>query len=136
MTNATPFGDGRDGAGRFAKGNPGGPGNPHGGRVAALRAKLLEAITDADFEAIARSLVDRAKAAEPWAVKEVLDRIIGKPAVSVTVEADHGSGRVVHYVVKPPRLLNEGERGEYQKGVDETAPRGAVLVDSALRDSV
>ena len=43
--------NGRGLAGRFAKGNPGGPGNPHGARVAALRAVLLDTVTDADLRA-------------------------------------------------------------------------------------
>jgi len=36
-TPSDPFIDGRDARGRFTKGNPGGPGNPHARRVAALR---------------------------------------------------------------------------------------------------
>ena len=44
----TPFVDGgRDRSGRFAPGNRGGPGNPLGGKIAKLRAALVEAVTDA-----------------------------------------------------------------------------------------
>lgn len=136
MTATNPFGDGRDSAGRFVAGNRGGPGNPHGGQVAALRAAMLEAVTPDDLAAVIRLVVQRAREGEPWAVKELLDRTLGRAAVSVTVEADQGPSRVVHYVVKPPRLLDEPGRVGYQTGGIETGPRGGVLVDSALRDSV
>ena len=74
----TPSRNGRTDTGRFAKGNPGGPGNPHGRRVADLRAALLDAVTEADIRAVARSLVARAKAGEVPAIRELLDRLMGK----------------------------------------------------------
>ena len=64
--------------GRFAKGNPGGPGNPNGRRVADLRAALLDAVTEADIRAVAWSLVARAKAGVVPAIRELLDRLMGK----------------------------------------------------------
>ena len=102
----TPFGDGRDAAGRFAPGNPGGPGNPEARRVARFRRAFLKTVTPADVEAVIQVLIDHAKKGEPWAVREVLDRAIGKPAVSVTVEA-HAADRPRTYVVPPPRVLIE-----------------------------
>lgn len=75
--------NGRNAQGRFTKGNPGGPGNPHSQRVGQLRSALLAAMTDTQWKRIIKSLLARAEAGEPWAVKEVLDRIIGKP-----IEAD------------------------------------------------
>lgn len=51
----TPFADGRDQRGRFAKGNAGGPGNPHAAQVARLRAALLNAITEDDIRALRRA---------------------------------------------------------------------------------
>jgi hypothetical protein len=79
-----PFGDGRRGEdGRFAKGNPGGPGNPLGGKVARLRSVLVDAVTPEDMAHIARVLVDQAKRGDPKAIRELLNRILGRP-----VEAD------------------------------------------------
>ena len=77
----SPNGDnGHDPAtGQFTPGNAGGPGNPHGRRVARLRALLAEAVTDGDLRAIVGKLVDRAKAGELAAIRELLDRIIGRP---------------------------------------------------------
>ena len=43
--------------GRFTKGNPGGPGNPMGKQVAALRAAMLAAVTPEDMLALVRTLV-------------------------------------------------------------------------------
>jgi hypothetical protein len=74
----TPSRNGRTARGRFAKGNPGGPGNPYAKRVADLRAALLESVTEADIRAVARALVKRAKAGEVAAIRELLDRLVGK----------------------------------------------------------
>lgn len=62
----------------FKKGNPGGPGNPLAFQVNNLRAALVNAVTRADIEAIAEKLVERAKAGDVQAAREVLDRCIGK----------------------------------------------------------
>lgn len=75
----TPSRNGRTASGQFAKGNPGGPGNPHGRRVADLRAALLDAVTEADIRAVAKVLVARAKAGEVPAIRELLDRMVGRP---------------------------------------------------------
>ena len=47
--------------GKFAAGNPGGPGNPHGGQVARLRAVMLEAVSEDDMRAVVLKLVELAK---------------------------------------------------------------------------
>jgi hypothetical protein len=85
MTTApSPSGsNGRGAGGRFGKGNPGGPGNPYAARVGRWRATLAETVTDADMQAVAKTLVKAAKAGEAWAVRELLDRTLGK-----AVEAD------------------------------------------------
>ena len=71
--------NGRDEQGRFAKGNPGGPGNPNGGRVARLRAALLDAVTEDDVRAIVLKLVEQAKAGDLQAAREILLRTLGRP---------------------------------------------------------
>jgi len=70
---------GRTPGGRFATGNRGGPGNPHGATVAKLRAAILAAVTPEDIDAVIRALVHRAKGGDMAAIKELLDRAIGKP---------------------------------------------------------
>ena len=69
----------RDASGRFAKGNPGGPGNPHAARVAVLRSALLNAVTEGDIVAVVESLVAEAKTGNTAAAREVLLRVLGKP---------------------------------------------------------
>ena len=53
--------EGRDAGGRFAEGNPGGPGNPYPRRVAALRRALLDCVTEDDIKAIAKAVIEEAK---------------------------------------------------------------------------
>jgi hypothetical protein len=83
--------DGRDANGRFTRGNPGGPGNPHAKRVASLRRVLLDAITEDDMLAIAQLLVAKAREGDLIAIRELLDRTIGKPTKTLDpdrIEAD------------------------------------------------
>ena len=95
MIQPSPNGDnGRDGGGRFVKGNAGGPGNPHAASVARLRARIVEAVTDGDLADVVRALVQAAKAGEPWAVRELLDRLIGKPKAADDDAGDGGDGRM------------------------------------------
>ena len=49
-------GNGRDGRGRFALGNPGRPGNPHSRRAARLRAAMFRVVTPEDVQAVVRML--------------------------------------------------------------------------------
>ena len=86
--NPTPNGhDGynRDGLGRFGQGNPGGPGSPQAEKVSQWRAALAGAVTPQDITAVMHVLVEKAKAGESWAVRELLDRTCGKPRESVEV---------------------------------------------------
>ena len=86
-------GNGRDERGRFAQGWKGGPGNPLAKRVAELRAALLAAVTPEDIDAIARVLVQKAKGGDVVAVKELLDRCIGKAPAPVVLDLDHHEER-------------------------------------------
>ena len=78
MSNLAPSPNGRNGNGKFAKGNAGGPGNPYARRVARLRGLLLDNVTDEDLKAIVVALVDKAKAGDLNAAREVLTRTIGR----------------------------------------------------------
>jgi hypothetical protein len=75
-----PDGDGRDAStGRFVVGNRAGRGNPLAARVAALRKALFDAITEEDLAAAVKALVTQAKNGDVAAIRELLDRCIGKP---------------------------------------------------------
>ncbi len=74
---------GRDERGRFAPGNPGGPGNPHAKQTGKLRSAMLKAVTEKDMRDVVMKLVELAKSGNVPAAREVLDRCLGRP-----VEAD------------------------------------------------
>lgn len=77
--------------GRFAKGNPGGPGNPHAAQTARIRAAMLAAITPEDVQAIVRALIERARAGDVHAAREVFDRCVGKATPQPDSEqGEHG----------------------------------------------
>ena len=69
---------GRTSSGRFAPGNPGGPGNPHGRRVAQLRAALISAVSDDDIKEIVQTIVAKAKSGELSACKILFEHVIGR----------------------------------------------------------
>lgn len=75
--------------GKFAKGNKLG-GNP----VASARNKWVQewrkAATVDDLLAVWAKVVDQAKAGEPWACQEVLNRMLGKSAPPVFEDQDSG----------------------------------------------
>ena len=71
--------NGRDGRGRFAPGNRGGPGNPHAAQVSRLRSALLDAITPDDMRAIISALIEKAKAGDVHAASVLFERVLGKP---------------------------------------------------------
>ncbi|MDD5728621.1 MAG: hypothetical protein PHV59_08665 [Victivallales bacterium] len=75
---------GRDSAGRFTKGNPGGKGNPYAKQVAQLRAAMMKAVTKKDIQDIVKKLVTEAKTGNIRAIDLLLTRIFGTP-VSVDV---------------------------------------------------
>ncbi len=85
----TPSANGANGRGpngRFAKGNLGGPGNPHASRTARLRAMLLDNVTDDDFKTVVAKLVAMAKGGDLAAIRELLDRMMGKPKATIELE--------------------------------------------------
>ena len=81
----TPSPNGRDGCGRFAKGNSGGPGNPAGGKAERLRHALLNAVTEKDIAEIAAALIASAKTGDVQAVRELLNRTLGRPTDADTI---------------------------------------------------
>ena len=79
-TNGT---SGRNSNGQFAKGNPGGPGNPYARRVARLRSALLDAVGENGLTDIVQGMVTAAKGGDVAAAKLLLSYLLGKPVESV-----------------------------------------------------
>ena len=73
----------RDERGRFTPGTRGGPGNPLGARVHEWRQALADCVSPADVRAVVGQLLKAAKAGEPWAIIEILNRTIGRPAAFI-----------------------------------------------------
>lgn len=65
--------------GRFAKGWRGGKGNPLAGKVAKLRAAMINAVSASDLRDVIRAMIAQAKAGDVAAARELLDRLLGKP---------------------------------------------------------
>jgi hypothetical protein len=76
---ATPIPTGRAAAGRFAKGNPGGPGNPFYRRQAEFRRACLELFTPEDVMSLLRVMLALGRNGDVAAAKVFLEYVIGKP---------------------------------------------------------
>lgn len=76
----------RDTRGRFAKGNKCGRGNPLAGRAAKIRAVLLRKLTTKQAGEIADVLIRRARDGDLAAIKELLDRTVGRPVPTDVLE--------------------------------------------------
>jgi hypothetical protein len=101
---------GRDANGRFAKGNPGGPGNPFARRVAELREAALSAITPEEVTAIVSKLKELALAGDVAAAKVLLAYTLGKPATMpnpdrLDVEEWQGFRETAPMVSEAPGLM-------------------------------
>jgi hypothetical protein len=81
-SGAVPASEGRESNGRFARGNPGGPGNPYARQAAALRLRALGSVSGDDVEAILRKMVELAKAGDVPAARLVLQYTLGRPVPS------------------------------------------------------
>ena len=78
---------GRNENGQFAKGNPGGPGNPFARQSARLLRVFRNALSEKDLEIIAAKIIEMAKAGDVAAVKLVLAYSIGKPRETPDLDA-------------------------------------------------
>ncbi|MCH7720374.1 MAG: hypothetical protein IH988_05215 [Planctomycetes bacterium] len=79
--------NGRDPAtGRFLPGWKGGSGNPHAKLVGKLRAAMLAAVDEAAIRRVVEALIKKAEGGNVPAVRELLDRCIGKPHETDLIE--------------------------------------------------
>src|SRR5262249_48485923 len=114
--------------GRFAKGNPGGPGNPFARKVAALRKALINFVTVDDMKHVAFILKEKAMAGDLVAIKLLFQYVLGKPSETVNpdrldideckLKEEHEDG------VEGPAMLAEfygrlGEAGQDEEDADD-----------------
>jgi hypothetical protein len=102
--------EGRDERGRFAKGNPGGPGAPRPECVVEFKRAMLAATSAEDVAAITRALIEKAKAGDVAAAGLLYDRWWGKAKQHFEIEGVNVSAhaeRVQAIVQSDPALLAE-----------------------------
>jgi hypothetical protein len=76
----------RDQHGHFRPGHTlPGPGNPHVRQTARLRSALLSAVDPEDIEAVIAKLLEKALAGDVAAIKELLDRTIGRTPLKAEI---------------------------------------------------
>jgi hypothetical protein len=92
--------------GRFAKGNPGGPGNPFARQTAALRAALINGVTESDIQDILHILSLNAKSGHLPTIKFLFAYVIGKPKPVVEPDTlDLQEMRMMQLSTLPPEAL-------------------------------
>jgi hypothetical protein len=99
---------GHDQRGRFAKGNAGGPGNPFGRQVAALRGALMSCITNEDIQEVVVALLAQAKKGNVAAARLILTYSVGKPASTVdSDQAEVDECQRIPESVAPPAEIRQ-----------------------------
>jgi len=71
--------------GTFAKGNPGGPGNPLAKVSNKFKSILHSELTEPAMRAIARKLISEAKTGDIHAIRELFERAMGKVRAELDV---------------------------------------------------
>lgn len=70
----------------FQKGNPGGPGNPLGPKVMALKMAMYDAVGTKDLDKLIRTHLRKAIAGDVDSARLILDRCFGKPKETVELK--------------------------------------------------
>src|SRR5213076_864021 len=110
--------NGHEPNGRFARGNPGGPGNPFARQVAKLRQVILNRLTEEDLLAITEALLAKAKEGSVGAAKLLLAYGIGKPASAP--DPDRLDGQELKHFKDQVETVNEVHEltGEVERALD------------------
>src|SRR5438874_13317453 len=96
---------GHDAKGCWAKGNPGGPGNPFARQVAKLCKVIINRLTEEDLLAITEALLAKAKEGSVGAAKLLLAYGIGKPASAP--DPDRLDGQELKHFQEQVEAVNE-----------------------------
>lgn len=81
-------GNGRNPDGTFAKGWKGGPGRKRGARTEHMIDAFDRLLTQPKADEIMGKLIEEAVNGAPWAIKEVLDRCLGKANQKIEVDLE------------------------------------------------
>ena len=82
----TPSTNGRNGNGKFARGNTFGKGNPYAKKVASLKSALLQSVSPSDIKKIIKGMVKKAQEGDTAAAKLILPYLIGQPPTNQDLE--------------------------------------------------
>lgn len=80
--------------GRFLPGNTFAKGNPLNQKAHQLRVSLLETVTEADMVAVTKRLIKMARDGDIHAIRELLDRVLGRPTASVELTVDQAKATI------------------------------------------
>ena len=97
-TPSTHGSNGRDSSGRFTSGNRFGQGNPLAGQAARIRAVLLEKLTPEKAAKIVDQLIAKGTKGDLAAIRELLDRTIGKPVASDVLERIEALEQIIEQI--------------------------------------
>ncbi|HMF10648.1 MAG TPA: hypothetical protein VKE94_00025 [Gemmataceae bacterium] len=99
---------GRGANGRFAAGNPGGPGNPYARKVAELRQALVNFVTAEDMKEIALVLKEKAKMGNLAAIKLLYQYALGKPLAPTDPDRlDVDEWQKLQEQARPPQEMDQ-----------------------------
>ena len=121
---------GHDAKGRWAKGNPGGPGNPFARKVAQLRKVIINRVTEEDLLAITEALLAKAKEGSVGAAKLLLAYGIGKPASAP--DPDRLDGHELEHFKEKVQTVEQVQELAKEVELALTPPPGPMSTDYAL----
>lgn len=102
--------EGRKINGHFVKGNKIGRGDPHFARVQGVRTTIFNATSEEEVREIWGQLISKAKAGNLAAIREVLDRLLGKPRQDIGVGGEDGGPLQVQAVKGYMRSILENPK--------------------------
>jgi hypothetical protein len=104
--------EGRDTRGRFAPGNPGGPGNPYARQVAAMRKVMAYFFNEERMRELAFILYEKASRGDLAAMKFIFQYVMGKPPMAVDPDRlDIDEWQKLQEKARPPEEISTVTNG-------------------------
>jgi hypothetical protein len=113
-----------DERGKFKKGNPGGPGNPNVRRLGEYQQAIREAVTLDDLKKVIQRVLSKAQAGDMMAVKELLDRVVGKAGVVKNADAT---------LIELPRVATTEDCVTASNAIFKALSEGRLTIDDAAK---
>lgn len=135
MDGAAAENSGRDEHGRFAKGNPGGPGNPYARRQAEYQAAIQDVVSPQRFRGVLTVLLKAVlERGDIQAARLLMDRVLGKPRAEPIAEGAMDMPKGLDSAADVSKAANALLQG-IATGViaPEDAQKTAVIIEMARR---